>query len=82
MVLHGSVEILELISPLEALKEVVIGNNSDNISDRQTSKKYGSIVKIRLSALLCRRSQSPLQVTHAGITLSNKCKDLRDTAVV
>jgi len=33
MVLHGSVEALEPISPPEALKEVVIRNNSDNISD-------------------------------------------------
>lgn len=51
---------------------MVIRSNSDNISDRQTSKKYESIVTIRLSALLCGRSQGPLQVMHAGITLSVK----------
>lgn len=33
MVLHGSVEILELIYPPEVLKEVAIRNNSDNTSD-------------------------------------------------
>lgn len=67
-----SVEILELISPLEALEELVLKGNSDNISDWQTFKKYGSVVKIRFSALLCGRSQGPLQVMHSGITLPIK----------
>lgn len=71
MVLHGSVEILELIYPPEVLKEVAIRNNSDNTSDWQTSKKYRSIVKIRLSALMSQRSKGPLQVMCASITLSS-----------
>lgn len=68
--LHGWVQTLKLI---EALTEVVMKCNSDNISDWQNRKTHGSMVNIGWpSAFLCGSSQGPLQVMHVDIILSVK----------